>query len=138
MLDLTRPPCRRAARAVRLSVAASLAVTALAPAPAAEARSVTQIPTGQQTSIEGSRMTAAFECVALGDSDALSVNIRDCYIRTAAGVRYDQAFTLRTAGPLAATGWLVVRVPTQRFQVCMRTEVLWLDASLEELPERCA
>lgn len=123
---------------LRLIFAATLAVAALVPAPAAEARSVTQMPTGQQTSVEGSRMTATFECVALGDADVLSVNITDCYLRTASGVRYDQAFTLRTAGPLAATGWLVVRVPTQRFQVCMRTEVLWLDASLDELPEHCA
>jgi hypothetical protein len=122
---------------LRLILIALVATAALAPA-AAEARSVTQIPTGQQTAIEGDRMTAAFECVALGDADAISVNVTECYVRTANGTRYDQAFTLRTAGPFAATGWLLVRVPTQRFVVCMRTEVIWLDASLENLPEKCA
>lgn len=113
------------------------ALGAAAPAPA-DTRSVTQVPTGQQTSIEGSRMTAAFECVAAATPDALSVNITDCYLRAANGTRYDQAFTLRTAGPAAATGWLVARIPTQSFAVCMRTAVIWLDGSLQTLPERCA
>jgi hypothetical protein len=121
----------------RLILTLLVATAALAPA-ATEARSVTQIPTGQQTGIEGDRMTAAFECIAAGDADALSVNITECYVRTTDGTRYDQAFTLRTAGPFAATGWLLVRVPMQPFQVCMRTEVIWIDASLQNLPEKCS
>jgi hypothetical protein len=122
---------------LRLIPAALVAAAALVPA-TAEARSVTQVPTGQQTAIEGDRMTAAFECVALGDADALSVNITDCYVRTADGTRYDQAFNFRTTGPAAATGWALVRVPTQAFRVCMRVEVIWRDASLQNLTEKCS
>lgn len=111
-------------------------VAALAPA-TADARSVTQVPEGAQTSIEGNVMTGAFACAATATPDAASVNITMCEVRTSSGAVYGDAVTVVQPGPATATASGFLRVPIQSFRVCMRTEVIWLDGSRVHYPEVC-
>lgn len=119
-----------------LMLATLAALAALTPA-TADARSVTQVPQGAQTSIEGDVMTGAFACVATATPDAASVNITMCEARTSSGAVHQAALTIVQPGPASATASGFLRIPVQLFRVCMRTEVIWLDGSRVHYPEVC-
>jgi hypothetical protein len=126
---------------ILVAAAALAALTATpAAAPAATgpvARSVTQVPQGAQTSIEGNRMSGAYVCAATATPDAASVNITMCQVRTSSGATYDSALTVVQPGPVSATGGAFARIPIQTFQVCMQTEVIWLDGAQIRYPVVC-